>query len=978
MDARKRGLPAWLVLAVAVALLMVSVRRHERQSAFFGRGFVAGAQAIIDSGYIALDCDSMKVSAHFPPGSDAERWYSLSYLREDVRRFNSDPERVPGPFVVDYDACRLEGVDRYYHRIDLPFTPSLAWQGDVLLSGGRRSAVLDSRSIPQTLEVRPPADVRDATAEAIAWPAGPGSVPASSLVQVRSAARGPLLSELYFVGDNLVLADRRKEGTPYRIRVSGHELLDGRVVRVETGDWVQFSGPGLGGGTGSRGRAVPTYLARVGADSRLASFVRVQNEDVDRLYAAPGLRPFLEPFAQAMNSLVQSGESAWLRSDGEDTVQLTMDQELNEGLQRSLGAWCTQNRLDRRPRAVSVLVMDGFTGAVRGMPSCPTADELTGYAGLTPADRDRRLRNQNLLRHEIGSAGKPFWAAAVASAHPALLDLQVPEHATGPAGSVLGCTLRGPYQDHGHSGPGGWVGMERFLAGSCNRYIVEMATAALTLRERSAGGQACAGPLAAGEFATCFTPPAPGDSASRFRICDEVVRAVLEPRSRFVAEDCGRLKLLGSEFRPIPNLGQIANVEWYFRGSPDSIVANEQGQPKGATGRSSFQAAYLFGRYRIDAWRRLTGSLSDGRADYFSVETGLRFAAVSPEQTNLQLNTVDDLRSEWVSVLLGGATSRWSNFQLAEALSRLMTGRAVQGEFVDSIRAPGLARVAAQVNARRTYPLLDPAHLHDGVRRRVLHGMELVVQEGTALPLNAAAAALRDSLAQGAAGVPYDLFVFAKTGTPAVTKLVPRRRQHVLRQLFRHLRWNAAAQRVEVSPEGMRVLQAQRRSSPEWYRWFEREVRAPLEADPSLFRIRAAEVPPRHPLYLVGDRLSLNVMQDLEVMRQGGVLILGLLAVPRGEGRTSTDPAANAISVCTLDPGLRGRILSIPASRGLDPGRSVALSVAIHVDDLDIGVTSAKAVELANQLMPELTRYFLAQARAQVQSRAAAPARRRV
>jgi cell division protein FtsI/penicillin-binding protein 2 len=970
--------PAWLVLAAAMALLMVSVRRHERQSAFFGRGFVEGAQAIIDSGYIALDCDSMQVRARFPAGSDAERWYSLSYLREDVRRFNSDPERVPGPFVVDYDACRLEGVDRYYHRIDLPFTPSLAWRGDIVLSGGRRSAILDSRSIPQTIEIRPPADVRDATNEHIAWPAGPGSVSAGSLVQVRSAARGPLLSELYFVGDNLVLADRRKEGAPYRIRVSGHELLDGRVVRVETGDWVQFSGPGLGGGT-PRGRAVPTYLARVGADSRLASFVRVQNEDVDRLYAAPGLRPFLEPLAQAMNSLAQSDESGWLGAGGQDTVQLTLDQELSESLQRTLSAWCTRNRLDRRPRAVSALVMDGFTGAVRGIPSCPTADELTGYAGLTPADRDRRLRNQNLVRHEIGSAGKPFWAAAVASAHPTLLDLQVPGHLTGPASSALGCSLPGSYQDHGHAGPGGWVGMESFLAGSCNRYIVEMATAALTLRERSSSGRPCTDALPADQFASCFTPPSARDSASRFHICDAVVHAVLAPNSRFVAEDCQRLKLVGAEFRPVPNLQEITNVEWYFRGAPDSMVAHQQAGGQGTAGeRSAFQDAYLFGRYRIDAWRRLTGSLANGRSHYFPVETGLRFASVSPEQTNLQLNTVDNLRSEWISVLLGGATSRWSNFQLAEALSRLMTGRGVQGEFVDSIRTVGLGGMAAQVNARRAYPLLDARRLHDGVRRRVLHGMELVVEEGTASPLNAAVAALRDSLARGAAGAPYDLFVFAKTGTPAVSKLVPHRRQRVLQQLFRHLRWNEAAQRVDVTPEGTRLLELQRRSSPEWYRWFQGEVRAPLEADPSLFRIRGAEVPPRHPLYIVGDRLYLNVMQDVEIMRQGGVLILGFLAVPRGEGRTSTDPAAAAISVCRLDPGLRGRILSVPASRGMDPNRSVALSVAIYVDDLAIGVTSAKAVELANQLMPELSRYFLLQARIQVQGGTNGLARRRL
>ena len=113
-------------------------------------------------------------------------------------------------------------------------------------------------------------------------------------------------------------------------------------------------------------------------------------------------------------------------------------------------------------------------------------------------------------------------------------------------------------------------------------------------------------------------------------------------------------------------------------------------------------------------------------------------------------------------MLLGGATSRWSNFQLAEALSRLVTGHAVEGEFVDSVGG----QRAGDVNARRVFPLIAPGVLDGGVRRRVLHGMELVAESGTASLLARRAAVLRDSLARAVPGEPYELYVFAKTGTP--------------------------------------------------------------------------------------------------------------------------------------------------------------------------------------------------------------------
>ncbi|MFL5384017.1 MAG: hypothetical protein ACJ8GN_15960 [Longimicrobiaceae bacterium] len=957
---RGRWPAAWLLVTCAVGLLLVYARRQEPRTAYFGRGYVEGARAMIDSQFVRLDCDSMRITTHFPQGSPAERWFSLSYLREDVRRFNSDPERVPGPFLVDYDECRLEGVDRYYHRIELPFSPNLAWRGDVLLAGGRRTAVLENRSTPQTVEVRPAADAHDATSERVGWPQQVDVFPATALFQMRTGPSGSLLSELYFVGEDLVLADRRKEGAPYQIRVGGYPLFEGRVVRIETGDWIQFSAtePPRGRGPAPASRAAPTYLARVGSDSRLASFVRVQNDEVDRLYPLPYLRPFVAPFSQAMSNALQAGNGTRSRAGLADSVVLTLDRDLGEELNRTVSAWCRATRRPDRPRAVSMLVMDAFSGAVRALPSCPADEEISSYAGLSPAERERWLRNQNLLRHEIGSAGKPFWAAALASAYPNLLDVQVEAHGKGPIPSILGCRLPAAYSDHAHPGDGQWVGMEAFLASSCNRYIVELATGALALGEGSGAGHPCTGHLEAADFRTCFAAAAPTDSATRLRICDGVVRAVLSTDSRFVAQDCNHLKLIGAEFRPVPNLRDITNVEWFSRGAPDRLVEGSGG----GEGQTGSREGYQFGRYRTGVWRRVTDALTLGGPNALAVETGLRFAAVSPEEANLQLNKVDELRAEWVSVLLGGATSRWSNFQLAEALSRLVTGRAVEGEFVDSMRAPWLGGTAAALNARREFGPIPPSSLDDGVRRRVLHGMELVAQNGTADLLRHSIDELSDSLARVVPGETYELYVFAKTGTPTVSKHVASRGQDLVRELMRYLRWDPATLRVVVAPGGEQILRRRNRNAAYWARWFQQDVRAPLEADPTLFQASPGEPLPNHPLYLVGNQLRRNPRRDVEVTRQGGVLVLGLLAVPRAQGRAASQGVDAWISACP-DAELRASILGVPPARTLNQRSAVGVSVAIYLDDLDVGTGSGKAVQLADRSMNVLGRYLLRQVR---------------
>jgi len=62
--------------------------------------------------------------------------------------------------------------------------------------------------------------------------------------------------------------------------------------------------------------------------------------------------------------------------------------------------------------------------------------------------------------------------------------------------------------------------------------------------------------------------------------------------------------------------------------------------------------------YRIDAGDRVIDALRAAGDTAPQVQTSLRFANVSPQSTNLALNTVEELCTDWVNLLLGGENSR--------------------------------------------------------------------------------------------------------------------------------------------------------------------------------------------------------------------------------------------------------------------------------------------------------------------------------
>lgn len=932
--------PFRLFSGALLALLIVATAGSEPAGFWVPAGYVAQADTLIAQGRLRLRCsDRDSIVTQFTQGSAEERFYTLSYLRSDVRSFNERPEESRSPFLLE--GCALRGVDPFYHRIDLPFNRIPRWRGDIRFAADAGGATLEGAR-GQQLDLRHPVDARDAAARAIAVSPEQRDVRAQAvMLHLRRPYSREVVADFYFTGAAPVLAERADVGAGDRVRVNGYAVPPGRVVRLESGDWLEVDVGSAAEGDGTSGRpGVYTYLAQMGERARAASFVRVRDDRVERLYPAARLQPLLEPFSQAIDLALQSipgGGDPQLPIATAD-VRLTLDRELTQRLDDVVLRWCAARPHPTRPRAVSMLVMDAFSGAVRAVPSCPGEDELRPYEPLGSRERQGFARNQNLVPHPVGSAAKPFWAAALATTFPNFLDLRVPGHPAGAAADVLGCPLRSPYNDtHGAAAA---VGLEEFLERSCNRYLIETATAAFAVGT-GVNGAACREELTATAFARCFQQT-DAAAASELQVCDQLVRVVLSDRLEVAGESCQELRLVHAKFPAAAAFGAISHASTYRDPSPSA--QDRAGAELGER--------YRAGRYRIDAWTPVLDAIAEAGDTAHFVQTALRFAPVSPQATNLALNTVEELRTDWVNLLLGGENSRWSNFELAEGLARLMTGRDVSGTFVDSVSE----RAAAGTDPT----LLLRAQLHPGVRRRVLHGMERVAGgNGTARRLTRSVAALEQRIAAAVPDRPYDLYVFAKTGTPAVEKFVSSTQQRTIERLYRagDLSWDAARGAFIIRPQAEAALR--RDGGERTVRWLRDDVLAPMAQDPAAFTATDGDALPAHPLYFdVAGRLRFRAAADLRVSRQGGVLILGLLAVPRSDGRAAATAAAEWISACTLDPALRQRILEVPPADMLDTDRAVGLSIAIYLDDLAVGQGGGFAVELAQAAFDDLGDYL--------------------
>ena len=617
----------------------------------------------------------------------------------------------PAVWRLSDDGRWVEGIDPFAHHIDRPFSNGGAWTGAIQFRGGAAPGLR-----LQPLGTPPPPPIR-------LEPQGGGAAACDILMPTRRAvADGPRRAlsiclkdgdrPPHAVGSVILVGDQAL------VRVQTPSLLEIRVgardvrPRVDGDVTLTPLPPG------------ETLTLRTGQSAlrlRLeggAADIAHDTPSGGRAYF-PALRPLAQPLERA------------LAGRPPQPLRLSLDARLQQAAQDALAAGAATVRTSAASGGqpgvgdafkAAVTVMDATTGQILAIGSWPLAE-----TDLAPSQRRTRRgqtlieQNHNFERLPIGSMVKGPFALAILDADPALATLKVQGGGAGRVRTVLGMDLgKGGFDNH----PLGMTDFPTFLEHSNNRY-------ALALMMLAYRDPAAAAPPPRAQ-------PAPVEAWS------------LEGRSR-------------TDVPPLPVFGQAAApgpFGWVLQPPP----ARGPAWPERLARLFDLDAGQGGGcRYDVAVWRGLTGAAPSCASP---------LAGASPERERLGFDAIASFRNDYLMAVLGGSRSTWSAIKVAEAYSRIVTGRAVRARFTP---AAGPTEPAL--------PLRSPA-----ARQAVLEGLSRVVKTGTAAWLGREFAGM---------GYGSDVALYGKTGTMKVAGEVPGDPGAVLlRQLARGdcgLRWDAAA-----------------------------------------------------------------------------------------------------------------------------------------------------------------------------------------
>jgi len=916
--------------------------------------FVERADTFIRANYLRADCgkEPVKIVPHLDEAPEAEKlWYEQSYLKDDVKRFNGDPAGYGWTFVID-DDCRLRAVNPAVHAITLPFANPIRWLGSILYSGQGSDAVL--RSAERTITLRESETPVPANREATTYVGAHGDVPHQGAVLLHFAGgKGQPAARVVPVAGSLVIHNRVRRGEAEEVRLMGHQLPVGRIARLETGDWLHLAAE----------RPTPvqeTFVTLGGEALEAASIVRLQNDRRRRitqdprlgLLAGPGPEPdlYLDLVAGSVDSALTALPEARARelSRGFD-LQLTLEREVQLHLSDVFRSFCLRLKEDRglsRVFPAGMTVLDGVTGDVLALATYPWEEDVEAEPPGEAAARRRLLRNQNLLLHPIGSAGKPFLYAAIADAFPFLATLEIDAYpAADKQRDVLHCEIPAGYRIP--AGSGGPVDFGTALQISSNRYTVEIATLALAADVgRSEGGTQ-------GELEQLLPPdrevawPRPGQS-SGMRIAGQPLtyapdlggyvfrekQPPQEPNSTAAVRCQSIDKLDQVRFRGA--LGTLTGADTYWGLDPQAL-------PKNST-VSTLERGYRTNRYDLRPWSPLLNHLFKGADEDQAWRIRAATQEMSPERVNLAFNQITRMREDFVNLLLGGGTSIWTNLQLAESLSRLVTGRAVEARLSrDVLLRENGAKVQPPARAQRV--LAPELSIRPDARRAVLEGLRRVAGPGgtaaaMAMPLQKIREAFPDSVVE----------IYSKTGSPILERAVPAVAGQALERLVFRGRLALEGRMLSVKTQTGGVT----------------PYGAPGKGGRAAFRnelaqaIREVGSRPSHWLVSTLSEVLDDFVADLarsagsEAPEIDGPLLVdnGLLRLNRQHAlfRNRLLPSGGAVyifSVVRRPAGAR----PVPEPRELEDSRMRVVTVAIY---LGIGPDSHVAVAAAEQILPEL------------------------
>jgi len=419
-------------------------------------------------------------------------------------------------------------------------------------------------------------------------------------------------------------------------------------------------------------------------------------------------------------------------------AQLTIDADLQRAAQATaeaagrelFGRLIADGAPSALPPRVAFTIVRATNGEALAMGAWPRAasgdrwrsravsDGVRSWRELEPplswlgSEAPRALASRHAVDHnftaiEMGSAAKPFWATAALDVHPSLDRLLFVRN--GDCDSVVNQRCYERQMFGAQIAKKGWqvapmprwIDFSTYLAASDNRYHTRLGM--LALANPSGNGIA-------------------DDGRGASRGDRESLTGSRTPWNHYPA-------LADSTQNSRDRAGHIANLHQ---------------QRFAALMRDLFGARIGLAPPEGDLRRHLLSFWSGDERDDLRAGDALEpLATVSPEAVDLRLNSVDDTR-EYVAVLLGGASSRWSNLAAAAAFSSW------------AMRKPVIVHIVQRDGATIALPSRNAAfdERAQTAAKKLRPGLRRVITEGTALAIRRQVEPLAGR---------YE--VYAKTGT---------------------------------------------------------------------------------------------------------------------------------------------------------------------------------------------------------------------
>ena len=351
----------------------------------------------------------------------------------------------------------------------------------------------------------------------------------------------------------------------------------------------------------------------------------------------------------------------------------------------------------------------------------------------------------NFSRLAIGSVAKVLWAAAILDREPDLAQLKIKGYGGGKFDQILGIAINPPLSDHNvWGGTDQLVDFNEFMEQSSNKYAAVLLTLASSFESGSFGGA---------DVKPGLNTRLDEDSFVLDRLYTE------RPPLRLALQNAG------GDNKGLVEAQITSNMEvWPFTEALAElfdVAVTFTEQPKGE-GR---------GDDLLDS--SLWSPLLDHLYGPGKIPRNHPFYGVSPERENLAYNLISDYRTQYLSMILGGGESTWTNIKMCETFSRLVTGRKVESSIVK--------RIVGHNQTIEPRSEFEPLGMNPEARR-ILHDalVRVASPNGTARQLNRTLLEFNKELEKQGKVLGF----FSKTGSPRNITSLPTQTQTVMNELI--------------------------------------------------------------------------------------------------------------------------------------------------------------------------------------------------